>query len=70
MAVKGTVKNKERKKEVEMRQNHHYRLLFFGSYYVEGLAGYMTMVVLSYYLNNVVGVSPVVIGVWGSFALL
>ncbi|MHA1145358.1 MAG: MFS transporter [Candidatus Helarchaeota archaeon] len=44
--------------------------LFFGIYFVEAMVGYVTLTILSYYLNNVLLINPIIIGILGSVSLL
>ncbi|MHC1591544.1 MAG: MFS transporter [Candidatus Helarchaeales archaeon] len=45
-------------------------ILFFGIYFVEAVASYVIFTILSYYLNNVLFIPPIIIGVLGSISLL
>ena len=54
----------------EDRFNYHYKLLYITIYFLEGFTGYIIYVVLSYYLNNVLNLDPIIVGIYGSVPLI
>lgn len=46
------------------------KLLIFGMYVIESLATFAIFTYLSYYLNNVLGINPIWIGIFGGIALI
>jgi len=58
------------KNHTEPTKNYHYKLLFFGIYFLEEFGIIITLQTLSYYLNNIIGLDPIIIGIYGGISFI